>query len=69
MSVKVLVDTNVLVYAYDRAEPQKQQQAIMLLDLLVQQDLGALTTQILAEFFVTVTRVIWSWSSRRSINY
>lgn len=56
MNDKVLVDTNVLVYAYDRAEPQKQQQAIALLDQLVQHDMGALTTQILAEFFVTVTR-------------
>lgn len=56
MNAKVLVDTNVLVYAYDRAEPQKQQQAIALLDQLVQHDMGALTTQILAEFFVTVTR-------------
>jgi predicted nucleic acid-binding protein len=56
MNDKVLVDTNVLVYAYDRAEPQKQQQAIALLDQLVQHDMSALTTQILAEFFVTVTR-------------
>jgi predicted nucleic acid-binding protein len=56
MNDKVLVDTNVLVYAYDRAEPQKQQQAIALLDQLVQHDMGALTTQILAEFFVSVTR-------------
>ena len=32
MSAKLLVDTNVLVYAYDRTEPQKQQQAIALLD-------------------------------------
>ncbi|HMO58875.1 MAG TPA: PIN domain-containing protein [Roseiflexaceae bacterium] len=56
MSDRRLVDTNILVYAYDRAEPEKQQQAIALLDQLVQHDLGALTTQILAEFFVTVTR-------------
>ncbi|WP_129628965.1 PIN domain-containing protein [Candidatus Oscillochloris fontis] len=56
MSDKVLIDTNILVYAYDRAEPQKQQKAILLLDQLIQRDMGALTTQILAEFFVTVTR-------------
>lgn len=56
MNDKVLVDTNVLVNAYDRAEPQKQQQAIALLDQLVQHEMGVLTTQILAEFFVTVTR-------------
>ncbi|NNJ11671.1 PIN domain-containing protein [Chloroflexales bacterium ZM16-3] len=56
MRVRVLVDTNVLVYAYDRADPHKQQQAIAVLDQLAQHDAGALTTQILAEFFVTVTR-------------
>jgi predicted nucleic acid-binding protein len=56
MSARVLVDTNVLVYAYDRSEPQKQQQALAVLDQLAQDNAGALTTQILAEFFVTVTR-------------
>jgi predicted nucleic acid-binding protein len=56
MSARVLVDTNVLVYAYDRSQPEKQQQALAVLDQLAQDDAGALTTQILAEFFVTVSR-------------
>ncbi|MCB0196019.1 MAG: hypothetical protein KDJ65_28975 [Anaerolineae bacterium] len=34
MNVRVLVDTNVLVYAYDRSEPEKQQQALVVLDNL-----------------------------------
>jgi predicted nucleic acid-binding protein len=58
MSVSVLVDTNVLVYAYDRATPQKQKQALAALDYLVVHSSGALSTQVLAEFFVAVTRKI-----------
>jgi predicted nucleic acid-binding protein len=58
MSDNVLVDTNVLVYAYDRSEPRKQAQAIQVLDRLAAASLGVLSTQVLAEFFVTVTRKI-----------
>jgi predicted nucleic acid-binding protein len=56
MSANILVDTNVLVYAYDRAAGVKQQQALDVLDELIQRSAGAITTQVLAEFFVTVTR-------------
>ncbi len=56
MTASVLVDTNVLVYAYDRSEPHKQQRALETLDHLVRHDAGVLSTQVLAEFFVTVTR-------------
>lgn len=35
MSGEVLVDTNVLVYAYDRSERAKQRLALAVLDLLV----------------------------------
>lgn len=56
MSARVLVDTNVLVYAYDRAQPTRQQQALAVLDRLALTGTGAITTQVLAEFFVTVTR-------------
>ncbi|MGH7771570.1 MAG: PIN domain-containing protein [Candidatus Binatia bacterium] len=58
MSDKVLVDTNVLVYAYDRTAPLKQRRALEVLDRLVATSSGVLTTQVLAEFFVTVTRKI-----------
>ena len=56
MSDKVLVDTNVLVYAYDRSAPVKQKRALEVLDRLVATSLGVLSTQVLGEFFVTVTR-------------
>jgi predicted nucleic acid-binding protein len=58
MSDSILVDTNVLVYAYDRSEPQKQTQATRILDYLAARYLGVLSTQVLAEFFVSVTRKI-----------
>ncbi|MBC7250793.1 MAG: PIN domain-containing protein [Anaerolineae bacterium] len=54
----IFIDTNVLVYAYDRSEPQKQQQALQVLDRLVTAGLGAISTQVLSEFFVAVTRKI-----------
>ncbi len=58
MSAKVLVDTNVLVYAYDRSEPEKQQRALEVLDRLAISGAGAISTQVLSEFFVAVTRKI-----------
>lgn len=53
---RVFVDTNVLVYAYDRSEPQKQARALEVLDDLVQRGVGLLSAQVLAEFYVTITR-------------
>ncbi len=55
MNGRALVDTNVLVYAYDRSEPEKQRRALEVLDRLA---VGVLSTQVLAEFFVAVTRKI-----------
>jgi predicted nucleic acid-binding protein len=56
MTGRILVDTNVLVYAYDRTEPKRQSQARVVLDRIARVELGAISTQVLAEFFVTVTR-------------
>lgn len=56
MSNKRLIDTNVLVYAYDFSEPEKQAAAAAALDKLDGTDSGVLSTQILSEFFVVVTR-------------
>lgn len=55
MNGKVFVDTNILVYAYDRSEPQKQRQASQILNQLVVSRTGVISTQVLAEFFVTIT--------------
>ena len=56
MADKILVDTNVLLYAYDQGEPVKQSQAAAVLDRLASMRLGVLTPQVLAEFFVNATR-------------
>ena len=53
-----LVDTNVLVYAYDPSDGAKRERAIAVLDRLGAAQMGALSPQILGEFFVTVTRKI-----------
>jgi predicted nucleic acid-binding protein len=53
---KTIVDTNVLLYAYDRSAPLKQSRALGVLDSLVERGAGVLTTQVLAEFYVNVTR-------------
>ncbi|GAB4323896.1 MAG: PIN domain nuclease [Dehalococcoidia bacterium] len=53
-----LVDTNVLVYAYDPSDDSKRQRGIAVLERLGDSGRGVLTTQVLGEFFVTVTRKI-----------
>lgn len=58
MNGRAFVDTNVLVYAYDRSEPEKQQLALEILDRLAMSGTGMLGTQVLSEFFVAVTRKI-----------
>jgi predicted nucleic acid-binding protein len=52
----ILVDTNVLVYAHDRGEPDKQRQAIQVLDALQATGDGRLTTQVIGEFFRAATK-------------
>lgn len=52
---KVFIDTNILIYAWDGSEPQKQKKALSILEQLVARGAGVISTQILAEFFVNVT--------------
>jgi predicted nucleic acid-binding protein len=56
MADRVIVDTNILLYAYDKAEPAKQPRAVAALDLLARERIGVLTPQVLAEFYVNATR-------------
>ena len=55
-SERVFLDTNVLVYPYDRSEPGKQRRARAVLAELAATQTGVVSAQVLAEFFVTVTR-------------
>lgn len=58
MTARFFVDTNVLVYVYSLTEPDKARRAIEVLQRLVAERLGAISTQVLAEFFSTVIRRI-----------
>ena len=52
------LDTNVLVYAYDPADAAKRTRAMTVVERLGSRQRGALSAQVLSEFFVTVTRKI-----------
>jgi len=56
MTVKTFVDTNVLVYAYDRGAGLKHEQALSLIEGLWMEGNGAISTQVLQEFYVNVRR-------------
>ena len=56
MIVKTFVDTNVLVYAYDRASGWKHGRARDLVEKLWNEGSGILSTQVLQEFYVNVRR-------------
>jgi len=58
MSDKTFVDTNILIYAHDVDTEAKHQIAKSLLGELWVQRTGALSMQVLQEFYVNVTRKI-----------
>ena len=50
------VDTNILVYAYDRGAGDKHEQAQSAIEQLWEEGSGVLSTQVLQEFYVNVRR-------------
>ena len=54
----VFLDSNILVYAYDNHEPEKQAKAQALLKAVIKEESAILSAQVLGEFFVVVTRRI-----------
>jgi predicted nucleic acid-binding protein len=58
MSVRTFVDTNVLIYAYDIDAGSKHEIAREILRELWTRQTGTLSTQVLEEFYVNVTRKI-----------
>jgi predicted nucleic acid-binding protein len=54
--VPVFVDTNVLVYARDASDPEKQATAVAWMEHLWTSAIGRLSVQVLQEYYVTVTR-------------
>jgi predicted nucleic acid-binding protein len=55
---KYFLDTNILVYAHDSADSEKQKICQKLIFEGIAQESAALSTQVLGEFIVTVTRKI-----------
>jgi predicted nucleic acid-binding protein len=58
MTDKVFVDTNILLYAHDQEAGQKGEQANGILRALWKSKRGRLSTQVLQEFYVNVTKKI-----------
>ena len=56
MIVTAFVDTNILVYAYDRGAGERHEKALSLIEQLWQEGNGILSTQVLQEFYVNVRR-------------
>ncbi|MBI3597218.1 MAG: PIN domain-containing protein [Nitrospirae bacterium] len=55
MRGKIFVDTNILVYCFDSADPTKKKRANQVVEQLWEGSNGVLSLQVLKEFFVTVT--------------
>ena len=65
----VFVDTNILVYAFDRSHEARQQLAQQAVAELLLQDRIRLSTQVLQEFFVTMTRKVREpWSADEALS-
>jgi predicted nucleic acid-binding protein len=63
--VPTFVDTNVLAYAHDASDQRRQPIAAALIDGLWRSRAGVLSTQVLTEFYVVVTRKFDPPLSRR----
>ena len=62
------VDTNILVYAFDSTDPARHRSAAQLLSRLMDEDRLRLSTQVLQEFYVTMTRKARPpWSPDRTL--
>jgi predicted nucleic acid-binding protein len=55
---RIFVDTNILIYAYDKSAADKRDIARCRVRELWESGQGVLSTQVLQEFFVTATRKI-----------
>ena len=64
MTDKVFVDTNILVYAHDLDAGNKHDQAAEIVSQLWEFRNGVLSTQVLQEFYVTLTRKVSSTLSK-----
>jgi predicted nucleic acid-binding protein len=64
MTDKVFVDTNILVYAHDLDAGNKHDKAVEIVSQLWESRNGVLSSQVLQEFYVTLTRKVSSTLSK-----
>ena len=58
MKDRIFVDTNILVYAHDLSAGDRHARAFAIIEKLWEAQTGVISTQVLQEFYVTVTRKI-----------
>ena len=58
MSDRIFVDTNILVYAHDLTAGDRHARASAIIESLWEAETGVISTQVLQEFYVTITRKI-----------
>ena len=58
MNDKFFIDSNVLVYAYDQHDPNKQKTAQTVLTEAIKKGNATFSTQVIGEFFTIVTKKI-----------
>lgn len=56
MSVKIFVDTNLLVYSMDQNDPGKKEKSRQVLRKIRDEYRGVISTQVMQEFYVAATR-------------
>ncbi len=66
--MNILLDTNILVYAYDPADLPRQRQAIEILDHLYLRGNAVLSIQVLAEFVSVVIRPLRGMPPRLTVD-
>jgi len=58
MKDKVFLDTNILIYAHDRDAGLKHDMALSIIEKIWEEEMGIISTQVIQEFYVNVTRKI-----------
>lgn len=56
MMSKIFIDTNILIYAMDKADPIKQEKIRFLLRSIQENQTGVISTQVLQEFYIVSTK-------------
>ena len=62
MNDRIFVDTNILVYAHDLSAGDRHAKASTVIESLWEAETGVISTQVLQEFYVTVTRKNKLWN-------